>query len=355
MPSFDSFPQPFFFFFCYAFFSSLQLVHKFVSVVRRAKGLEVASALAALGGDMHLDETSGAFAVRPPHLPQPPTKPLRLRQALTPPNISPNHHSSSSSRAPQPRALAASSVSPAAGAKAIGRALSKRATTSSNGPKPTSPTTGGGGGTATRSAGSRRTPPHPPPTLAGNSSHYTNRPSMSNRDASSDLLRTPRRVSSASADRPPSVTTPPSKSQRQHHRSGGPPRSSSGNYTGSGKQGPLQLALKNGTNGGRRNTIGGSHRSGRVSPPPRRSVRGESKSTSFSTPKGEVAVAWRRVLGFLQSSPEASLSLEALFDDCWKLDLVSLSHAMTQLGANLNEAQLLAFQRDADVNGDGEV
>jgi hypothetical protein len=34
---------------------------------------------------------------------------------------------------------------------------------------------------------------------------------------------------------------------------------------------------------------------------------------------------------------------------------VNLSHAMAQLGANLNEAQLLAFQRDADVNGDGEV
>ena len=76
---------------------------------------------------------------------------------------------------------------------------------------------------------------------------------------------------------------------------------------------------------------------------------------STISPAGALAVAWRHVLGFLQSSPEASLSLEALFDDSGKLSLVNLSHAMAQLGANLNEAQLLAFQRDADVNGDGEV
>jgi len=78
-------------------------------------------------------------------------------------------------------------------------------------------------------------------------------------------------------------------------------------------------------------------------------------AASTVSSEGAVAVAWRHVLGFLQSSPEASLSLEALFDSNGKLSLVKLGYAMTQLGANLNEAQLLAFQRDADVNGDGEV
>ena len=78
-------------------------------------------------------------------------------------------------------------------------------------------------------------------------------------------------------------------------------------------------------------------------------------AASTVSSEGAVAVAWRHVLGFLQSSPEASLSLEALFDSNGKRSLVKLGYAMTQLGANLNEAQLLAFQRDADVNGDGEV
>jgi len=68
-----------------------------------------------------------------------------------------------------------------------------------------------------------------------------------------------------------------------------------------------------------------------------------------------VAVAWRHVLGFLQSSPEAALSLEALFDAGGTLDLAKVSHALTRLGAKLTERQLLAFQRDADVNGDGQV
>lgn len=293
----------------------------------------MANALAALGRDMHLDEASGAFAVRPPHLPQPPTKPLRLRQALTPPNMPPPNPSppyssssySSSLRAPKPRTLAASSASPAAGAMVLGRALSKRST-GSNAAKPTSAT--GVGSTSRSSMHHRKTPSHPPPLLAGHSHHHTNRPSMSSQDTS-DSLRTPRRVSSASVDRPPSVT-PPSKSQR-HHRSG-PPSSNSGS-----------------------SHSGGSQRSGRVSSPPRRSLRGEAKSPTSSTQEGTVVVAWRHVLSFLQSSPEASLALEALFDNSWKLSLVKLAYAMTQLGANLNEAQLLAFQRDADVNEDGEV
>jgi hypothetical protein len=79
------------------------------------------------------------------------------------------------------------------------------------------------------------------------------------------------------------------------------------------------------------------------------------QAAATASTEGAVAVAWRHVLGFLQASPEAALSLEALFDAGGTLDLAKVSHALTRLGAKLTERQLLAFQRDADVNGDGQV
>jgi len=73
-----------------------------------------------------------------------------------------------------------------------------------------------------------------------------------------------------------------------------------------------------------------------------------------------VAVAWRRVLLFLQKDTSMALAVEALFDGqdadgAGALSVVTLARNLLALGANLTARQTAAFREDIDLQGSGKV